>query len=136
MLALPFTPLHTLLLLVAGWLLITVEFNRPGRVLPGAAGLLALLLGIASALRLPEAPLVLGLLMAAAGSAWLGYRRASLWFVLPTALFLTGAYLVLLRPSHTASRLLVAPLLAVAMAVTTAVLTQIAHRARVAKGLD
>lgn len=45
------TPDRAVLLLTAGVALIYVELNRPGRVLPGAMGLLAVLLGLAAAAR-------------------------------------------------------------------------------------
>ena len=136
MLSLPFGPSTTLLLLTAGLLLVTVEFNRPGLILPGAAGLLATLVAVASAAKRPHAPLVLPLLAVAAVAFARDARRPHPLLVATGALSLVAAYGIEAAPARAAASLALALGCAALVAVTTAILARIAHRARVNKGLD
>ena len=120
-----------------GLLLIYVELNRPGRILPASFGLLLLLLASGALFRLGmELPSAL-LLLAMVSVALLNlYRRLPLWLLLLG----TGGWIVslrfLVRPRgasfvHTP----VALLCGGGLGLLSAFLTRIAYRARRAKAL-
>lgn len=121
-----------------GMLLIFLEFNRPGRILPASLGLLLLLLSSATLVRLGLQPWAVGALVAAmAGTAGNLYWRLSPWLLL----LLTAGWVVglrfLIRPRgptfvHTSVALLCGGVLGI----VSAVLTRIACRARCAKALN
>ena len=136
MLALPFTPAATLLLLTAGLLLITLEFNRPGLIVAGATGLLATLLAIASLIKLPHAPFTLALLAVSALAFTRDLRRPNLLLAISGTVALLSAYVVIAAISPHKGSFVLAAICAPLVGVTTGVLARIAHRARVNKGLD
>lgn len=122
----------------AGVCLGFVEFNRPGRVIPGALGLLLLLFSCAALLQHPIRPLG-----AAALGAGIVLLVANLWRRLPIAvLALATAGLVLglrfLVPTagpafvHTPAALACGALLGA----SSGALTRLAYRARRSKALD
>lgn len=131
-------PDAALLLFTAGVLLIYLELNRPGLILPGAAGLTLSLLALSRFLR----P---GLSPAAAAAALLGGALLLLSTRtrtrLPCAIAASAALLyAFLRPApavagdrpHAATAVVCALLLGMG----TSLLTTIAARARQNKGLD
>lgn len=140
MLPLPLLPVLTILLVTAGVGLICVEFNRPGTILPGAAGLLALLIGVASMARGPHPLPALGGVLACAAAILLDARRPRAW---AAALALPAAGLAFLSLAGGMGTRLVAVCCACAIAAATHRLNLIAHRARLnkarvttSKGLD
>ena len=55
------SPNHAIVIATFGLCLIFLEFNRPGRILPGASGLALLLLATASMLHHPLQPVAVAL---------------------------------------------------------------------------
>lgn len=121
-----------------GILLIFVELNRPGRILPASCGLILLLLASGTLFRLgaqlPAALLLLAMVLIALLNL---YRRVPAWLLLLSC----GGWMVALRflvPArgstfvHTPAALLCGGILGSA----SALLTRIAYRARRAKALN
>ena len=121
-----------------GCALIFWEFNRPGRIIPAASGLLLLLLAtaglIAAGVQLwAFALLVLG----ATGllfNAWLQLPVALL--VMAVATLITGLCFLLPRAAPVPIHLFVALSCGSVLGLLSASLTRIAYRARRAKALD
>jgi membrane-bound ClpP family serine protease len=119
------------LLLALGLVLIFVEANLPGRVLPGAAGLLLVLLGVAG---FAELPLNFGGLLLLGGAAlfFAAAVRWSAWIAPAGVVAGTAGLRMLVEP--TASRARVHGLTAAAASTTVGVLAvalgRVALRAR------
>ena len=120
-----------------GLLLIFVELNRPGRVLPAGFGLLLLLLASGALFRLGLQPPAALLLLVVVSVGLLNLYRGLPWWLL---LLGTGGCVValrlLVRPHgssfvHTPVALLCGGVLGI----VSALLTRIAYRARRAKAL-
>ena len=121
-----------------GLLLIFLECNRPGRVIPSSLGLLSLLLASANLFRHGlQLWAVSVILIAVAIALWNLYRRLPLWLLLLSG----GGWIIGLRflvhPEgasfvHTPVALLAGGLLGT----FSTVLTRIAYRARRAKALN
>jgi membrane-bound serine protease (ClpP class) len=109
-----------------------IELNRPGRIIPGALGLLAALLALPS-LFTPPPTLVAALLLAAAIAIFaVGLRRTihPMLYVVATIALTFGFHAI--RPIQWKTAVICGLILGAG----TSVLTRIAHRARVNKGLD
>lgn len=133
MMALPLSPLVTVLLLTAGIALAYVELNRPGLILPGAAGLLATLLAFASISKTVHGGLTILLLLAGFTLLYLDDRHPRIVFAMLAGFLLLLAFRIL-----NISPALVLRLTTIACAVGIAfgshVLNRIAYQARVNKG--
>ncbi len=121
-----------------GLLLIFLELNRPGRVLPASVGLLLFLLASATLFRL-RLQLWPALLLVAMGMvAGLNlYRRLPSWLLVLATAGWVVALRFLVRPQDT--RYVHMPVALAAgglLGVLSAVLTRIAYRARRAKALN
>ena len=130
------SPDASLLLFVLGFVLICWELNRPGSILPGAAGLLGTLLAIASLTRFPLSPAALLLIATACGVLLLGLRRSVhpiICAAATLALILGFARLIRTEPRVHGATALVSGLF---IGAGTSILTRIARRARTNKGLD
>jgi membrane-bound serine protease (ClpP class) len=127
------TPDTAVLLLSLGLVLIAVELNRPGAILPGALGLLVALLACASLAHDHPDPLAIGLLVSAAGILLLqSHCGIPLWVsCLATAAGIVG-FARIVPGIHLATAILCG----LTLGVGTTLLTRIAHRARRNKGLD
>ncbi len=126
-----------LLVLTVGFLLIYVELNRPGWIVSGAVGLLAVLFAVASLVRL-------GLNLAAVvlvGTAvvLLGVelrRRTPVVVSLAATLALVLGFAQLVRGPGVGIKLGTAVGCGLVLGGCTSILTRIARRARTNKGLD
>jgi len=131
------SPNAAVLLLTAGTLLIYLELNRPGSILPGALGLLSSLLAIYALARGPLHPIALILLLSAIALLSLDLVRPT---PIPVAVAATLALILGLRcllpnPGQPLA-LSVAVVCGLVLGISTSVLTRIARRARANKGLD
>ena len=121
-----------------GLLLIFLELNRPGRVLPAGVGLLLLLLASATLFRLRLQPWPASLVIVMGMIAGLNlYRRLPSWLLVLTTAGWVVALRFLVRPQD--SRCVHMPVALAAgglLGVLSAVLTRIAYRARRAKALN
>lgn len=121
-----------------GILLVFVEFNRPGSILPAASGLLLTLLASASLLRfgvqLGPAFLLIAAAVVLALNAWRRFPTTLLIAITPA---LIAGLRFLVPPSHTSPvSWPVATLCGLALSLVSAFLTRVAYRARRAKALD
>lgn len=132
------SPDAAVLLLTVGVALIYYELNRPGSILPGAVGLLTVLLSVAAVGQH-------GVNMVAVALILSGVALLTLSLLRPTPMLLSLAATVALiaglrwLPKYsccTAVHTGVAVGCGVALGAGTSVLTRIARRARVNKGLD
>ncbi|MGI4828767.1 MAG: hypothetical protein ACRYFU_11335 [Janthinobacterium lividum] len=132
------TPDTAVLVASLGIGLVFLEFNRPGRILPGATGLLLSLLAFSRLLQTGMQPWAI-LLLAGCVAVYL----ANLWQTMPFWLLglVTFAGIVGLRflvpadAAHPVS-VWVAILCGGTLGSTSAALTRVAHRARRSKALD
>jgi len=114
-----------------GLLLIYVELNRPGRVIPGAVGLLLALLACARLGAAHPRPAALVLLATAAALLVVELVRATHWAVaLAAALGLVLGFRELTAP---ALGWMICILCGVGLGGTTALLTRVARRAKANK---
>ncbi len=127
------TPDHALLLLTVGVLLIYLELNRPGWIVPGALGLLATLLALAALGRSGVQPVAAVLCLTAVALLAISLRKPVPFAVTAAATLALTLGLAQLNPSIHA---LIAVPSGLLLGVGTSVLTRIARRARVNKGLD
>lgn len=131
------SPNAAVLMLTAGTLLIYLELNRPGSILPGALGLLSCLLALNALIRLPFNPFALILLLSAIALLSLDLVRPTpiSVAVAATLALVLGLGALLFRPYDP-----IAPSVAVVcglvLGISTSTLTRIARRARANKGLD
>ena len=124
-----------LLVLTVGFLLIYVELNRPGRVVPGAVGLTGVLFGVASLARAGVNPGAVVLVGTAVVLLGLGLRRGTPVVVdVAATLGLVLGFLHLVRDAGI--RPGVAAGCGIFLGGSTSILTRIARRARANKGLD
>jgi membrane-bound serine protease (ClpP class) len=124
-----------LLVLTLGVLLIYVELNRPGWVVPGAVGLTATLFAVASLGRLGMNPGAVVLVATAVGLMGLGLRRRTPVVVdVGATLALVLGFLYLVRDAGIGPG--VAAGCGIFLGGATSILTRIARRARANKGLD
>jgi membrane-bound serine protease (ClpP class) len=127
------SPDRAILLLCVGVLLLYVELNRPGWIIPGAAGVLALLLAIASLAHNGVQMLaVLMCMMAAMMFAVTARTVAPVLLTVAATLTLVLGLCWLTPDAHAR----VAVPCGIMLGVGTSLLTRIAHRARVNTGLD
>ena len=132
------SPDAALVVLTVGLLLIYVELNRPGWIVPGAVGLIGVLFAVASLARMELNPGAVALVFTAIALLVLDLLRRTQWIVALAAtlsLVLGFNHLVLgvggIR-IHTVTAVGCGMLLGVG----TSILTRIARRARANKGLD
>jgi membrane-bound ClpP family serine protease len=129
------SPNIALLVLTLGVLLIYVELNRPGWVVPGALGLTATLFGVASLGRAGVNPGAVVLVGTAVALLGVGLRRRTLVVVdVGATLALVLGFLYLVRDAGI--RPGVAAGCGIFLGGSTSILTRIARRARANKGLD
>ena len=131
-------PDAALAVLTVGLLLIYVEHNRPGWIVPGAVGLIGALFAIASLAKMALHPGAIALVCTAIALLVLDLLRRTQWIVAlaaTLALVLGFGHLV---PGARGMR--IHPATAVACGLVlggcTSILTRIARRARANKGLD
>jgi membrane-bound serine protease (ClpP class) len=127
-----FTPTSAICLLTLGVLLIFIELNRPGRVIPGAIGLLLALLAVPSLSIAPHPPAWLTLFATPVILIGLGLRRR-----VPTIIF--AAATLALALAFTMLQGVpweLAAACGILLGTVSSVLAHIAHRARRNKGLD
>ena len=121
------------LLLAAGLLLITIECLRPGRILPGAAGLLALLLALHRLAVLPIRDPSVALAALGAACLALSVLPQLRWAATALAAIAFGLAVPLLV-RHTAQTAAVTPVLGAvvgaSLSLTACLLLQLAIRAR------
>ncbi len=136
--ALSITSNHAVLLATVGTCLIFAEFNRPGRVLPAAAGLLLVLFAVAALLRTGLQPWAAALLLCSAAVFLLNLWRAlPPWSLVLVTLLTMGALRFLVPSGHGSGvQTPVAVLCGGLLGGISAVLTRVAYRARRAKALD
>lgn len=142
--ALHFSPDAAILLLTLGVLLVYVELNRPGAILPGALGLTLLLLSIASLLRFDLSATGLVLVLTAGALLLLDLLRPTppLVAAAATLALCLGLGLdklvapVVAAPARVRLHALVALPCGLVLGVGTSVLTRIARRARANKAVD
>jgi len=128
-------PNVALLVITLGVLLIYVELNRPGRVVPGAVGLTGVLFGVASLARAGVNPGAVVLVGTAVVLLGLGLRRGTPAVVdVAATLGLVLGFLHLVRDAGI--RPGVAAGCGIFLGGSTSILTRIARRARANKGLD
>jgi membrane-bound serine protease (ClpP class) len=131
------SPDAAILCLTLGVLLIYWELNRPGAILPGAIGLLAVLFSIAALLRVQLQPAGIVLIAIASILLALGLRH-----ILPTILpiaatiaLILGLYLVI-HPKANRIHAATSLFCGLTLATASSQLAAIARRARRNKGLD
>jgi len=134
------SPNAAALLLTLGVLLVYVELNRPGRVIPGALGLLAVLFAAAALLRQGLSLAGLALVALALALFLLALLRAAPLgtAVAATLALVAGLYRLLPPTAPPGNRigLLTAALCGGVLGGVTATLTHLARRARANKRLD
>jgi membrane-bound serine protease (ClpP class) len=131
-------PDHALLLFTLGLLLIYVELNRPGWIVPGACGLLLALLATASLLRLNLSLAAVTLLATAAALLLLDLLRPApaLVALAATVALILGFDRLVQGPEQLRIHAPVAVLCGLVVGGATSVLTRIARRARANKAVD
>ena len=136
--ALHLSPDAAIVLFTVGILLIFVELNRPGVVLPGCLGLLATLFAIAAVL--PTHPPFVSLALISIGTLLLALQ---LWVRMPyifAALcifpLVMGLHLLAPHPTNPSTHMLISLLCGLILGLSSTYLAQIARHARANKGLD
>jgi membrane-bound ClpP family serine protease len=132
------SPDAALAVLTVGLLLIYVELNRPGWIVPGAVGLIGTLFAIASLAKMELNPGAIALIFTAVALLVLDLLRRTQWIVAlaaTLALVLGFGHLV---PGAEGMRIHTATAVACGLVLggCTSILTRIARRARANKGLD
>jgi membrane-bound serine protease (ClpP class) len=132
------SPDALLLWFTVGVLLIYAELNRPGWIFPGFLGLLIALLAVSPLAHERLNPVAVLLILAAVGLIARGLRRSvPLWLHLVATICLIGGFLFLISdPQVPPIRAVVAVPCGLVLGLGTSVLTRIARRARLNKGLD
>jgi len=128
----------SVLLFTLGILLIYVELNRPGSILPGAVGLLLALLAVTPLFhQYLNPPAILAL---AAGVLLLarGLRRSTTAItpVVATLCLIFGLLFLVRQPANARVHAATAVPCGLLLGLGTTILTRIARRARLNKGLD
>jgi membrane-bound serine protease (ClpP class) len=136
--ALHVSPDAALVLFTFGLLLIYVELNRPGAILPGTVGLTLALLSLASLLRLSLQASGLVLLCTAAVLLLFDlFRPSQLVVAIAATLALClGFGHIVVGPGDARIHSLTAAACGIVIGATTSVLTRLARRARANKALD
>jgi len=132
-LPLALSPDQAVLLLTLGVLLIYLELNRPGWIVPGALGLLATLLGLAALVRGGIHPAAAVLCVTAVALFAVALRRTVPWAVAVAA---TLALTLGLAQINAQIHAMIAVPCGLFVGAGTSLLTRIARRARTNKGLD
>lgn len=132
------SPDAAVLCFTLGLLLIYLELNRPGLILPGAIGLLIVLLAIAVLLPLPLSPVGVVLITAAAGLLMFGLTRQTplLLAVTATLALIFGFLHLVVKGDSSQVHALTATGCGLVLGAGTSLLTHLARRARANKGLD
>lgn len=122
----------------AGILLIYLELNRPGRVLPGSAGLLLALLAVSALLHMHLAIRGLACLAGSAAVLAVGLRHRSsvVWALVATMGIFAGCLALVRGPGTVRIHAPTAAVCSIFLGTGTWLLTRIARRARINKGLD
>jgi membrane-bound serine protease (ClpP class) len=129
------SPNHALLLLTAGILLIYLELNRPGWILPGAVGLSGTLFAVASLARQELNLAALALVCTGAALLMLDlWRRTQVTVAVAATLALVLGFNRLIAGEPIQAVIAVG--CGLVLGTGTAILTRIARRARTNKGLD
>jgi len=124
-----------LLVLTLGVLLIYVELNRPGWVVPGVVGLTAVLFGVASLARVGVNPGAVAVVGTAVVLLGVGLRRRTPVVVdVAATLALVLGFVYLVRDAGVGPG--IAGGCGIFLGGVTSILTRIARRARSNKGLD
>ena len=128
-------PDHAIVMMTVGVLLIYVELNRPGWVIPGAVGLLATLFAIRSVLRMDVSLGGMALVATAVGLLALGlFRRTTLVVTLAATLALVlGLKDLVVGPGGDHVHTVTAVLCGGSLGVVTSILTRVARHARTNK---
>jgi membrane-bound serine protease (ClpP class) len=136
--ALHLTPDAALILFTLGVLLIFIELNRPGAILPGAFGLLLTLLSTAALLRLDLTATGLVLVFTAIVLLLLGLFRPTPVAVPVAAIFALclGFGHIVAGSGHAGIHAFTAIACGIVLGTATSVLTRVARRARANKALD
>jgi membrane-bound serine protease (ClpP class) len=134
----PLSPDAAVLLLTAGLLLIYWELNRPGMIVPGATGLLAILLAAASlaSFGLRRAGLLLTLGAATTFALQLRFRLNSALSAAAVVALFAGLLLLVAGSSGARVHLPVALAASLLLGAGTTLLTGIARRARRNKAVN
>ena len=133
-----FPPDMTVLIATSGVCLIFVEFNRPGRAVPGALGLLLTLLAIAHLARFGARPWAI-LLLSGCTAVYLTnlWRSVPAWLLaIATVAVVAGLRFLIPAEGRYAVSAPVATLCGGLLGTASATLTRVAHRARRLKALD
>ena len=132
------SPDAALTLFTVGVLFIYVELNRPGTILAGALGLIAVLLAAANFSHSPINLVSILLILCGCALFIRSIRRNthSLLYALATAFFLVGFLRLITKPGIPHIHAFSAVLCALLLGISTTFLTRIARRARRNKGLD
>jgi len=129
------SPNSALLMLTLGILLIYVELNRPGWVVPGAVGLTAALFAVASLMRVMVNPGAAALVGTSVALLGVGLWRRTPWLVdVAATLALVLGFAYLERDARI--QLGIAIGCGIFLGGVTSILARIARRARTNKGLD
>lgn len=131
------SPDVALVVLTVGLLLIYVELNRPGWIVPGAVGLIGTLFAVASLARMELNPGAVAVVCTAIALLLLDLLRRTQWivaFAATLALVLGFGYLV--RGAGGPVHMMTAVGCGLVLGGCTSILTRIARRARANKGLD
>ncbi len=136
--SIPLSPDLAVLLFTVGLLLIYIELNRPGWIVPGSIGLLTALLCVAAITRYHLNPGAIALVISAVALLVVELIRRTgpiIAFAATLALILGFDHLVL-GPNGAQVHLATAFICGLVLGGGTSVLTRIARRARANKGLD
>ena len=136
--ALHLAPDAAIALFTLGTLLIYLELNRPGSILPGTLGLLLTLLAIAAILPQPLNPFALILLAAASLFFLINLRRVlhPTLAILSTLILIAGFQYLLKNPPHPRLHIATSIVCGLILGVSSTLLGNIAQRARANKRLD
>jgi membrane-bound serine protease (ClpP class) len=134
MLAFPLPPLVAMLLLAASLLLVVLEFNRPGLIVPGALGLLGILLTLASMAHDRLAAFHIATFCLAAALTAAAFRRPNITLGTVAAILLMLVFRQLSGPHPPLGLHLLGLALGFGIAVLYWMLALIAQRARINKG--
>ena len=132
------SPDSSVLLFTCGILLIYVELNRPGSILPGAVGLLLALLSVAPLFHQHLNPaailaIAIGILLLARS---LRRSTTAITPVIATLCLIFGALFLVRQPINARVHIATAVPCGLLLGLGTTILTRIARRARLNKGLD
>jgi membrane-bound serine protease (ClpP class) len=132
------SPNAAILFLTIGVALIALELNRPGSIVPGAAGLFLTLLATASLIARHPRPLSALGVVVCSGLLFVQTRRHLSWFIPAIATILLIVSIAMLLPPIPGPEILgwVAASSGLFLGGGITVLTRIALRARQNKGLD